>query len=61
MISLEINTSGAHWDPENMFMPSVSFIEYIAKNCKHIPFCLSSDSHTPTEIGRNFKEALDLL
>ena len=42
-------------------MPSVEFITYIAKNCKDIPFCLSSDSHTPTEIGRNFKEALELL
>lgn len=56
-IVLELNTSGAQYGDD--FFPTESIVAYAAK--MNIPFCLSSDCHQASELGRNFREALYCL
>lgn len=56
-VVLELNTSGTQYGDD--FLPTESIVSYAVQ--LNIPFCLSSDCHRTTEVGRNFKEALDCL
>lgn len=56
-VVLELNTSGSQYGDD--FFPTKSLVAYAAK--MNIPFCLSSDCHQASELGRNFKEALYCL
>ena len=57
-VVIEINTSGLS-HPANAVYPDPK----ILKRCfeKNIPFTFGSDAHRPEQVGRNFKDAVNLL
>lgn len=55
---IEVNTSGLRQKVEEIY-PSVEILE-IVKEYK-IPLTLSSDAHNPSDVGRNFDIAIELI
>lgn len=56
-IAIEINTAGLYKEVQEMY-PAPTFLE-IAAQAK-IPLVISSDAHTPGDVGRSFTEAAAL-
>ncbi len=57
-IAVEINTSGAR-KPVKEFYPSEQILKIISEY--KIPLTLGSDAHTPTDVGRDFDIAKQLI
>ncbi|CAL6033398.1 Histidinol-phosphatase [Hexamita inflata] len=54
-ISLECNTGGIQYGPDN-YLPTASILEQAI--ARRIPICMSSDCHQSYEVGRQFDTAL---
>lgn len=57
-LALEINTNG-RYKPVSEFYPEFKLIKEIQR--KGISFTLGSDAHQPSAVGRDLKEAIELL
>jgi len=55
---VELNTSGMD-KPVKEFYPGTAFLKKLKKN--KAPVTLSSDAHSPKQVGRHFKKAISLL
>ena len=56
-VTIEINTAGLYKDVREMY-PSREFLELAAS--ANGPLVISSDAHSPQEVGRSFSEAVAL-
>jgi len=56
--AIELNTAGFHKPCAEQY-PSKEFLKLASS--AGIPIVLSSDAHSPSEVGRNFDEGLELL
>ncbi|NDD57490.1 MAG: histidinol phosphate phosphatase, partial [Verrucomicrobia bacterium] len=57
-LAIEVSTAGLRKEVAEIY-PSVQFLEEAFR--RKIPVLISSDSHSPGEVGYEFRRALDLV